>query len=79
MNLQISFGPIAWLMIGEIFPLNVRGQAIAVCTLTNFGTNFVVSPYCANVRRHCSNPAWALPYTSRRIGCKQTILPGKVE
>ena len=44
---QISFGPISWLMIGEIFPLSVRGQAIAVCTLTNFGTNFAVScPPC---------------------------------
>lgn len=42
-TLQISFGPISWVMIGEIFPARVRGQAIAICTLINFGTNFAVS------------------------------------
>ena len=42
-DVQISFGPISWVMIGEIFPVSVRGQAIAICTLTNFATNFVVS------------------------------------
>ncbi len=40
--LQISFGPISWLMVGEIFPLAVRGQATALATLTNFGSNFGV-------------------------------------
>ena len=44
LELQISFGPISWVMIGEIFPARVRGQAIAICTLINFGTNFAVSP-----------------------------------
>ena len=27
--LQISFGPISWLYCGEIFPLAVRGPAMA--------------------------------------------------
>ena len=27
---QISFGPIAWLLISELFPLEVRGQAVAL-------------------------------------------------
>jgi sugar porter (SP) family MFS transporter len=40
---QISFGPISWLIVGEIFPLSVRGQATAVATLVNFGSNFGVS------------------------------------
>ena len=44
-GLQISFGPISWLMVGEIFPLAVRGQATALATLTNFGSNFGVRPY----------------------------------
>ena len=39
---QVSFGPISWLMVGEIFPLAVRGQATALATLTNFGSNFGV-------------------------------------
>ena len=40
---QVSFGPISWLICGEVFPLRVRGQAIALATLTNFGSNFAVS------------------------------------
>ena len=42
MRLQVSFGPISWLMVGEIFPLAVRSQATALATLTNFGSNFGV-------------------------------------
>ncbi|KAL4515024.1 hypothetical protein Ndes2526B_g03660 [Nannochloris sp. 'desiccata'] len=40
---QMSFGPISWLLVGEVFPLRVRGQAIALATLTNFASNFLVS------------------------------------
>ncbi|GMH43402.1 hypothetical protein BSKO_11324 [Bryopsis sp. KO-2023] len=40
---QISFGPVSWLLVGEVFPLEVRGQAAALATFVNFGTNFLVS------------------------------------
>jgi len=40
---QVSFGPISWLMCGEVFPLAVRSQAIALATMVNFGANFLVS------------------------------------
>ena len=39
---QLSFGPISWLIVGEVFPLSVRGPATALATLTNFGSNFLV-------------------------------------
>ena len=39
----MSFGPISWLLVGEVFPLKVRGQAIALATITNFASNFAVS------------------------------------
>jgi hypothetical protein len=29
-------------MVGEVFPLAVRGPAIGLAVLLNFGTNFVV-------------------------------------
>lgn len=32
--------------MGEIFPLSVRGQATAVATLINFGSNFGVCARC---------------------------------
>merc|ERR1711988_703436 len=40
---QVSFGPIAWLLISEIFPLEVRGEAVAVAVQSNFFWNLVVS------------------------------------
>lgn len=60
---QMSFGPISWIMVGEVFPLAVRGPAIALATLTNFGTNFVVrSP------AHTREPsAWLLSDVTKHI------------
>lgn len=40
---QVGFGPIAWLMISEIFPLSVRGAAMSLAVVTNFATNLLVS------------------------------------
>ncbi|KAJ9698489.1 hypothetical protein PVL29_007526 [Vitis rotundifolia] len=40
---QISFGPISWLMVSEIFPLRTRGRGISLAVLTNFGSNAVVT------------------------------------
>lgn len=40
---QVSFGPISWLLCGEVFPLGVRGSALALATITNFASNFLVS------------------------------------
>jgi hypothetical protein len=32
-----------WLMISEIFPLRERSHAMAVCTIVNWGANFLIS------------------------------------
>nr|GMC60864.1 D-xylose-proton symporter-like 2 [Ipomoea batatas]GME11726.1 D-xylose-proton symporter-like 2 [Ipomoea batatas] len=40
---QLSFGPIGWLMISEIFPLRVRGRGLSIAVLVNFGTNALVT------------------------------------
>jgi len=40
---QVGFGPIAWLLISEIFPLDVRGKAVAVAVQVNFGTNLLIA------------------------------------
>lgn len=39
---QLSFGPIGWLMISEVFPLRARGRGMSVAVLLNFGANAVV-------------------------------------
>ncbi|GAB2274405.1 hypothetical protein Dimus_009171 [Dionaea muscipula] len=40
---QISFGPISWLMVSEIFPLRTRGRGISLAVLANFGSNAIVT------------------------------------
>lgn len=40
---QLSFGPIGWLMISEIFPLRVRGRGLGIAVLVNFGVNALVT------------------------------------
>lgn len=38
-----SLGPIVWLLISEIFPLEVRGVGMSICTLGNWVANLAVS------------------------------------
>ncbi|BBH04745.1 Major facilitator superfamily protein [Prunus dulcis] len=40
---QISFGPISWLMVSEIFPLRTRGKGISLAVLANFASNAIVT------------------------------------
>jgi hypothetical protein len=32
-----------WLLIAEIYPLRIRGAAMSVATMANWGANFVVT------------------------------------
>jgi hypothetical protein len=36
---QVGFGPISWLLISEVFPLNVRGAALSLAAVVNFVSN----------------------------------------
>jgi sugar porter (SP) family MFS transporter len=42
-SFAISLGPVFWLMISEIYPLNIRGKAMSVASLANWGSNFIVA------------------------------------
>mmetsp|Transcript_21002 Transcript_21002/g.49875 ORF Transcript_21002/g.49875 Transcript_21002/m.49875 type:complete len:606 (-) Transcript_21002:602-2419(-) len=39
---QVGFGPIAWLIIAEVFPQEIRGKAVALAVQTNFLLNAIV-------------------------------------
>lgn len=39
----MSWGPVMWVMLGEMFPNQVRGAALAVAGLSQWGTNFLVT------------------------------------
>lgn len=40
-----SFGPVSWLVLSEIFPVAIKGRAIAFTTILNWGTNLIVSAF----------------------------------
>jgi sugar porter (SP) family MFS transporter len=39
---QVGFGPITWCIVSEVFPLEIRGKAIALGVELNYGLNFLV-------------------------------------
>ncbi|MBC1475903.1 sugar porter family MFS transporter [Listeria grandensis] len=38
-----TWGPVMWVMIGEIFPLKIRGLAVGIASLVNWVANWTVS------------------------------------
>lgn len=39
----IGLGSVFWLLIAEIYPLKIRGAAMSVTTMANWGANFIVT------------------------------------
>jgi sugar porter (SP) family MFS transporter len=42
-SFAIGLGPVFWLLIAEIYPLRIRGAAMSVAAMANWGANFVVT------------------------------------
>lgn len=42
-SFAISLGPIFWLMIAEIYPMNIRSSAEGLSAMVNWGSNLAVS------------------------------------
>jgi sugar porter (SP) family MFS transporter len=42
-SFAIGLGPVFWLLISEIYPVDIRGRAMSVATMANWGANFVVT------------------------------------
>jgi sugar porter (SP) family MFS transporter len=42
-SFAVGLGPVFWLLISEIYPVRIRGQAMSVATMANWGANFVVT------------------------------------
>lgn len=40
---NLSWGPIMWVMLGEMFPNQIRGSALAVCGFFQWFANFLIS------------------------------------
>ena len=39
----IGLGPVFWLLISEIYPLKIRGLAMSIATVANWGANLIVA------------------------------------
>ncbi len=39
----LSWGPVMWVMLGEMFPNRFRGAALAICGLAQWGSNFLIT------------------------------------
>ena len=39
----VSWGPVMWVLLGEMFPNEIRGAAVAISGATNWAANFTVT------------------------------------
>jgi len=49
-----SWGPSAWVLIAEIFPLSVRGKGMSIAASSNWMNNFIVGQVTPNMITHLS-------------------------
>ena len=42
-SFAVGLGPVFWLILSEIYPLGIRGRAMSVGTIANWGANLIVA------------------------------------
>lgn len=42
-SFMMSWGPICWVLISEIFPIKIRGQAVAIAVASQWAANYFIS------------------------------------
>jgi SP family sugar:H+ symporter-like MFS transporter len=57
---NVSWGPVMWVMLGEMFPNQIRGSALAVCGFFQWFANYLI----AQASRSCSRIGLAASYAS---------------
>jgi len=65
-----SWGPVAWVVTGELFPLKVRAKALSMTTATNWLLNFALAyatPYMVNEGKGYANLQSKVFFVSRSI------------
>jgi SP family galactose:H+ symporter-like MFS transporter len=53
----VGLGPVFWLILSEIYPLRVRGRAMSVGTIANWGFNLIVALTFLSLTRGIGKPA----------------------
>lgn len=60
---SIGLGPMPWLLLSEIFPGGIRGRAIALTSIMNWGINLLISLTFLTVTDHIGLPWVCFFYT----------------
>jgi sugar porter (SP) family MFS transporter len=66
-----SMGPIAWILVSEVFPLQIRGRGVAAATIGSGASNFLVSLTFLSLIKAAGN---ALTFSIYGIFCILTLL-----
>jgi sugar porter (SP) family MFS transporter len=66
-----SLGPIAWVLVSEVFPLRVRARGVAAATLGSCASNFLVSLTFLSLIKAAGN---ALTFAIYGVFCVITLL-----
>src|SRR5262252_1879033 len=64
----IGLGPVFWLLISEIFPLALRGRAMSLATVANWGFNLIVSATFLDLVIAAGNAGTFLIYAVLSLG-----------
>src|SRR5665213_1444660 len=64
----VALGPVLWLMLSEIYPLRIRGRAMSVGTIANWGANLLVALTFLTLTQVLGKPATFWLYGALSVG-----------
>jgi SP family galactose:H+ symporter-like MFS transporter len=64
----VGLGPVFWLILSEIYPLSIRGRAMSVGTIANWGANLLVALSFLTLTQFLGKPATFWLYAVVTIG-----------
>jgi sugar porter (SP) family MFS transporter len=67
-SFAVGLGPVFWLILSEIYPLRVRGRAMSVGTVANWGANLLVALSFLTLTRVLGKPATFWLYATISVG-----------
>ena len=67
-SFAVGLGPVFWLVLSEIYPLGVRGRAMSVGTVANWGSNLIVALTFLTLTQVLGRPATFWLYGVISIG-----------
>lgn len=67
-SFAVGLGPVFWLILSEIYPLNMRGRAMSVGTVANWGSNLIVALSFLTLTKVLGKPATFWLYGAVSIG-----------